>query len=142
MSILVVDDSEDARDVMAALLRSSGYDDVSTADCAAQAYGLLGLSPTGAETPAGASPERAPDVELVLMDMDMPSTDGLEACRCIRGNARLRDVPVIFVTGKTDDRSVRAAFAAGAADCIAKPVRRAHLLATIADVLAHRFAAR
>lgn len=137
MSILVVDDSEDARSVMRALLLASGYPDVSTADSAAEAYGLLGLSPSGSELPAGAGPQ---DVELVLMDMDMPSTDGLEACRCIRGHSRLRDVPVIFVTGKTDDRSIRAAFSAGAADCIAKPVRRARLLATMADALARRAA--
>lgn len=136
MSILVVDDSEDTRVVMEAMLRKSGCEDIATADCAEEAYGLLGLSPCGAEGAQNPGADQVGSrVELILMDIGMPTTDGLEACRCIKGHARLRAVPVIFVTGQTDAASVRAAFSAGAAALVAKPVCRADLVASMREAL-------
>lgn len=132
MSILVVDDSQDARNVMASILKGSGYEDVAMADSAEEAYGMLGMKAQGT-----AHRVRSP-VELILMDIDMPHTDGLEACRRIKEDDRLRDVPVIFVTGQTDARSMRAAFSAGAADFISKPIRKADLIASMGSLLGDR----
>jgi phosphoserine phosphatase RsbU/P len=134
MSILVVDDSEDARVVLESYLRACGYRDITTADCVEEAYGVLGLSPSGDEATVDPTTGANP-VKLILMDISMAETDGLEACRRIKESERLRKVPVIFVTGQTDPTSVRAAFQAGAADFIAKPVRKADLEARMQAVL-------
>jgi len=137
MSILVVDDSEENRDLMQCFLHDAGYDDVQMADSAEEAYGVLGLLPGGVEA-ATFSPHRdltGSPIELIFMDIGMPVTDGIEACRRIKKHDRLREVPLIFVTARTDAGSVRAAFAAGAADLVSKPVVRANLLARMRAVL-------
>lgn len=69
--------------------------------------------------------------ELVLLDAGLPGLDGLEVCHRLRLNARLRDVPVVFVTRRDDARTEAAAFEAGASDYILKSVAPAVLRARI-----------
>jgi DNA-binding response OmpR family regulator len=69
--------------------------------------------------------------ELVLLDAGLPRLDGLEVCRHLRLNARLRDVPVVFVTRRDDAHTEAAAFDAGASDYILKSVAPGVLRARI-----------
>jgi diguanylate cyclase (GGDEF)-like protein len=124
--ILVVDDSPDSRALLQLALREAGYTDVRLAGSAAEAFSVLGLG--------GAAPSRPP-VDLVLMDVQMPGMDGLEACRRIQADDGLRDVPVIVVTAETEDETLQAAFAAGAVDYITKPLRTPELIARTRSVL-------
>jgi PleD family two-component response regulator len=127
MRILVVDDSEDWRDLTEAALMAAGYSQVATAASATDAYGRLGLKPrTGDRTAA---------VDLVVLDLIMPEIDGIEACAQIRSDARYADVPVIMVTSAHDMDSLSSAFIAGATDYVTKPFNRVELLARVRSAL-------
>lgn len=62
---------------------------------------------------------RVPD--LVLLDLLMPGTDGVEVCRLLRADPRLADVPVIFLTAATERDLLVRAFETGAVDYLTKP---------------------
>ena len=127
MRILIVDDSEDWRDLTEAALMAAGYDQVATAESAAAAYLKLGV---------GAPPDNgAAAVDLIVLDLVMPEIDGIEACARIRGDARYIDVPVIMVTAASDMDSLSSAFIAGATDYITKPFNRVELLARVRSAL-------
>ncbi len=69
--------------------------------------------------------------DLVLLDILMPGIDGYEVCRRMRADARMRHVPVIFVTAKTDSEDEEQGFNLGAVDYITKPISPAVTLARI-----------
>ena len=127
MRILIVDDSEDIRDLTHALLVDAGYRDVTTADSATTAFKVLKLA-----TPAAIEPT-APD--LLLLDVIMPDIDGIEACARIKNDPRYMDMPVIMVTQRSDMDTLANAFVAGATDYITKPVERVELLARVRAAL-------
>jgi len=59
--------------------------------------------------------------QLVLLDVDMPVMDGYAAIRLLKSNPMTKDIPVIFLTGKSDERSELEGLSLGAIDYIAKP---------------------
>jgi len=73
--------------------------------------------------------------DLILMDIMMPGIDGYEACRKIKEKEACRDIPVIFLTAKTDTESLSKAFQAGGVDYVSKPFRSTELLARVATHL-------
>jgi CheY-like chemotaxis protein len=75
---------------------------------------------------------------LILMDINMPSLDGIETCRRLKLDAATRNTPVIFVTGSTDDATLEAAFGAGGSDYVRKPVSRVELMARVRTCLAQQ----
>lgn len=135
MSILIVDDFEEQRELLAATLKQAGYRAILFADSAASALRQLGI---GAPAPPAAQ------VDIVLMDLHMPDMDGLAACRKIREDGRFEHLPVIVVTAKTEGTDITAAYTAGATDYIHKPVVPAELVARVsmAMTLKEEFAAR
>ena len=68
---------------------------------------------------------------LVLLDLEMPKISGVELCRVIRSDRRWSELPVIFLTGHTDQASVHRVFAAGADDYVGKPFVPAELMVRI-----------
>jgi DNA-binding response OmpR family regulator len=76
--------------------------------------------------------------DLVIMDVVMPSLNGIETCKRLKDSDDFRQIPVIFVTGNTDDRILEAAFEAGASDYVRKPVRQIELLMRVRAALAQR----
>lgn len=70
--------------------------------------------------------------DLILMDIMMPVMDGFETCRRIKEIEAFKDVPVIFLTAKTDAESLSKAFVSGGLDYISKPFRPEELLARVA----------
>ena len=127
MRILIVDDSEDWRDLTEAALIDAGYEQVTTAESAADAYSKLGV---GARQASGGAV-----VDLIVLDLVMPEIDGIEACARIRGDTRYIDVPVIMVTAASDMDSLSSAFIAGATDYITKPFNRVEILARVRSAL-------
>lgn len=75
---------------------------------------------------------------LILMDINMPSLDGIETCRRLKLDAATRNIPVIFVTGSTDDATLETAFGAGGCDYVRKPVSRVELMARVRTCLAQQ----
>jgi PleD family two-component response regulator len=126
MRILVVDDSDDARELTEAALLSAGYKDVLTASSAWEAFKLLDLGQTG-DIAAGA--------DIVLLDIMMPEIDGIEACARIRNDPHYADTPIIMVTSRDDMDSLSNAFVAGATDYVTKPVNRVELIARVRAAL-------
>jgi two-component system, HptB-dependent secretion and biofilm response regulator len=104
--ILIVDDDEDARDMMHQFLENEGYR-VLEAGNGEQALQIFKNHP-----PA-----------LILMDAIMPIMDGFDACRKIRDIQGVEHVPIIMITAMEDDASIRRAFDAGAEEYITKPIQ-------------------
>ena len=69
--------------------------------------------------------------DLILLDIMMPDIDGFEACRRIKANPRLADIPVIFITAKNEDEYEEQGFSIGASDFIHKPINAPILLARV-----------
>jgi two-component system cell cycle response regulator DivK len=91
------------------------------------------LSATDAET--GLTLARGQQPDLVLMDIQLPGMDGLEATALLKGDECTRDIPVIALTAlamKGDEERIRAA---GCDGYIAKPIAYKDFLATIATHL-------
>jgi DNA-binding response OmpR family regulator len=72
---------------------------------------------------------------LVLLDIAMPYVNGLEACAKIRSMAGYADVPIIMLTGYTDERLRSSARQLGANDYITKPLRLRELLRVLSGYL-------
>ena len=73
--------------------------------------------------------------DLVLLDVMMPEMDGFETCRRFKQVELLREIPVIFVTAKTDVEDLARGFEAGAVDYITKPVKQPEVHARVATHL-------
>jgi CheY-like chemotaxis protein len=75
---------------------------------------------------------------LILLDIMMPDMDGYEVCRRLRDDEITRDVPVIFVTANTDDKTLKDAFEAGGTDYVRKPVNRVEIQARVKSALTNQ----
>ena len=108
--ILAVDD---ATDLLALMAKALGPDyDVDTA------------------ADAGSAIEKAfadPHPDLILLDIEMPEVSGFEVCRALKGEALTADIPVIFLTGKTDAQAQVEGLQLGAVDYVMKPINAAVL---------------
>ena len=125
MAILIVDDSTDHYALLRSILTKAGHDQILEAESAQEAFSRLKLDGT----------QSATDIDLILMDVLMPGIDGVQACRRIKQQPHLRDVPIIMVTAKNDIENLHEAFAAGAMDYINKPVKSVELLARVASAI-------
>ena len=65
----------------------------------------------------------------------MPGMDGIEACRQLKGQERLKDIPVVMITVRDDAEALQQSFAAGANDYIIKPVKETELLSRVRSVM-------
>lgn len=76
--------------------------------------------------------------DLILLDVTMPGMDGYQVCRRLKGNPATRHIPVIFLTGKTDEADEEKGFHVGAVDYIHKPFSGPIVLARVRSQLALR----
>ncbi len=73
--------------------------------------------------------QEAPD--LILLDVTMPGMNGYEVCSIIKSNPKTKDIPILFLSAKTDAESVVKGFDVGGVDYIAKPYRPREVLARV-----------
>ncbi len=69
--------------------------------------------------------------DLILLDVNLPDIDGYKVCRQLKSNDFSKDIPVIFITVRTDPESMRMGFEAGGVDYLTKPFNREELLLRI-----------
>jgi putative two-component system response regulator len=112
--ILAVDDDSDLLALMARAL-SAEYEVITAAE--------------GGAAIVAAEGEPRPD--LILLDVEMPEVSGFEVCRALKGEARTADIPVIFLTGKTETQAQVEGFESGAVDYITKPINSKVLKARV-----------
>jgi putative two-component system response regulator len=82
-----------------------------------------------------------PTPDLILLDIMMPEMDGYEVCRQLKADPQTRDIPVIFLTAKTQLADEHQGFELGAVDYIIKPISPAIVLARIKTHLTLKAAA-
>ncbi|MBF0469577.1 MAG: response regulator [Desulfamplus sp.] len=74
--------------------------------------------------------------DIILMDIMMPHMDGYEACRMIKADETIADIPVIFITAMSEDEDESHGFEVGGVDYITKPVSKSIVRARVATHLA------
>ncbi len=112
-TILIVDDTETNIDILLELLGSE-YDILVALD-GKSAFAIL----------------EEEVVDLVLLDIMMPEVNGFEVCTRMKLQSSTRDIPVIFVTAKTDEDSIEKAYDVGGIDYVTKPFKPRELQARI-----------
>lgn len=69
--------------------------------------------------------------DVVLLDIVMPGMDGYEVCTRLKADPAVADIPILFITGQTDEQSILRGFDVGASDYVTKPFRSKELLARV-----------
>jgi len=120
MAVLVTaEDDEDIRTIVTRSLRRAGHSVIAVAD------GVQGLAAVRAHHP-----------DAVITDVDMPHMNGLQLCREIRRDPRLKHIPVVVVSGSIDSQDAQA-LEAGVTMILPKPFVADDLLRHLTEVLAH-----
>ncbi len=65
--------------------------------------------------------------DLILMDIEMPRLSGIEACKLLKKNAATREIPVIFLTMRGEEKSVQEGRTSGCSEFLTKPVNEQKL---------------
>jgi diguanylate cyclase (GGDEF)-like protein len=102
--ILIIDDSREVHTLVTCLLR----------DEPVRVYSAFTVK-VGIDLAASVRPD------LILLDIEMPETDGFETCRRIKSNPALQNLPIIFLTGRTSTEEIVRGFDLGAVDYVTKP---------------------
>jgi CheY-like chemotaxis protein len=116
--ILVADDNETNRDILATRLEANGYEVLHAGD---------------GEQALAVTREHRPD--LILLDIMMPKLDGIEVCRRIKGDAALPFTPIVLVTAKAESSDVVEGLDAGADEYLTKPIDQKALVARVKALL-------
>jgi two-component system, cell cycle response regulator DivK len=120
-NILIVEDDEMNRDMLSRRLRKKGFE--------------VQIAIDGVEGVAMAESVR-PD--LILMDMSLPRLNGWEAAAVIKGNALIRDIPIIALTAHAMESDRQRALGSGCDDYDTKPIDLPQLLEKMDKLLAAR----
>jgi diguanylate cyclase (GGDEF)-like protein/PAS domain S-box-containing protein len=119
--VLIVDDNEMNRDMLARRLERKGYH----VNVAASAHELMERVKKDA-------------IDLVLLDIEMPEISGLEGLRMLRELYNPIELPVIMVTARNQSEDIVKALGMGASDYLTKPIDFAVALARIGTQLSHK----
>ncbi len=122
--VLVIEDETDLRELLEYNLKGAGYDVASAADAASG---------------VALARERRPD--LVLLDIMLPDSSGLDVCRMLKSHPATRDTQVMMVTAKGEEIDRVVGFELGADDYVVKPFSTRELLLRVQAVLRRRAAA-
>ena len=117
--ILIAEDERDIRDLVAFTLRFAGYEVFAAAN---------------GEEAVELAPKVSPD--LILMDVRMPRMTGYEACRIIKLNPDLRDIPIVFLSAKGQETEIQQGLEAGAEEYLLKPFAPDQLTSHVKTILA------
>ena len=117
--ILIAEDEPDIRELVAFTLRFAGHEVTTAAN--------------GEEAVQRAS-QIVPDI--ILMDVRMPRMTGYDACRLMKADPILKDIPVVFLSAKGQDSEIQTGLAAGAEEYLLKPFAPDQLTERVRVILA------
>jgi DNA-binding response OmpR family regulator len=117
--ILIAEDEPDIRDLVAFTLRFAGYEVVAASN---------------GEEAVDLAPRENPD--LILMDVRMPRMTGYDACRMMKANPDLKDIPVVFLSAKGQESEIQTGLDAGAEEYLLKPFAPDQLTDRVRAILA------
>lgn len=117
--ILIAEDERDIRDLVAFTLRFAGHEVFAAAN---------------GEEAVEMAPKVNPDI--ILMDVRMPRMTGYEACRVMKQNPDLRDIPVVFLSAKGQETEIQQGLDAGAEEYLLKPFAPDQLTSHVRAILA------
>src|SRR3990172_3863503 len=117
--ILIAEDERDIRDLVAFTLRFAGYE-VFPASNGEEAVEL--------------APKVNPD--LILMDVRMPRMTGYQACKVMKTNPDLKDIPVVSLTARGQESEIQQGIEAGAEEYLLKPFAPDLLTTRVKAILA------
>ncbi|CAC5343267.1 MULTISPECIES: response regulator [Planktothrix] len=118
-TVMIVDDSNALREIIAKMLRDSGMEVISAED------GVQALEKI----------EQVTQLDLVVLDIVMPNMNGYELCRHIKKNPKTQNIPVVMCSSKSEDFDRIWGIRQGADAYISKPFRPEELLSTIKQLL-------
>jgi CheY-like chemotaxis protein len=116
--ILIAEDEPDIRELVAFTLRFAGHEVTTTSN--------------GEEAVQQAS-QIIPD--LILMDVRMPKMTGYDACRVMKTNPALKDIPIVFLSAKGQDSEIQTGLDAGAEAYLLKPFAPDQLTQQVRTIL-------
>lgn len=117
--VLIIEDDVIMQKVLRDTLRPEGYEVIVCPD------GLSGLA---------RAPEEKPD--LILLDVNLPDTSGVEVCRKLKANEALRHIPVILMTGEAREVAQKIeGLGTGAEDYLLKPISPRVLAARVKQLI-------
>ncbi len=117
--VLIVDDSKVMRDMIAACLKPKPSLVTTQASSGLEAIEQLSLKP----------------FDAVILDLNMPDIGGIEVLEFVRGQDKLRDLPIIIVTTRGDESSRENAMKAGATRYVTKPFTPEAILAEVSALV-------
>jgi len=116
--ILIAEDDPDIRELVAFTLRFAGHEVVAASN------GEEAVQLAAREFP-----------DLILMDVRMPRMTGYDACRAIKANSELRDIPVVFLSAKGQESEIQTGLEAGAEEYLLKPFALDQLMDRVRVIL-------
>lgn len=114
IKLLVVDDNEHNLELVSKILKLEGYEII--------------LCENGRNALAVLNSQH---VDLILLDIMMPGLDGFDTCIIIKENNELADIPVIFLTARTELNDIVKGFNVGGVDYVSKPFSKEELIARV-----------
>jgi CheY-like chemotaxis protein len=117
--ILIAEDERDIRDLVAFTLRFAGYEVFAAAN-----------GEEAVEMASNVSPD------LILMDVRMPRMTGYEACKIMKLNPDLKDIPIVFLSAKGQETEIQQGLEAGAEEYLLKPFAPDQLTSHVKAILA------
>ncbi|MCX5793937.1 MAG: response regulator [Elusimicrobia bacterium] len=119
IKVLIVDDEPAIAESLQAFLQARGYEASSAPD-----------------GPEGVAAARKSKPDLMLLDIMLPTLDGIEVCRILKADAGTKDIRIVMMTGLGHTSDLELALTAGADGYLAKPYDLDQLIQKIQKVLA------
>lgn len=113
-SILIVDDDFETLSLLGKILSRESYNVIPASS------GLQAIALTKSKRP-----------DLILLDINMPEYNGFQVCQALKSDTDTEGIPIIFLTGKTNEDDILQGFRSGAVDYIQKPFNHSELMARV-----------
>jgi DNA-binding response OmpR family regulator len=117
--ILIAEDEPDIRELVAFTLRFAGHEVTATSN------GEEALNQASVILP-----------DIIIMDVRMPRMTGYDACRAMKKDEALKDIPVVFLSAKGQDSEIQTGLEAGAEEYLLKPFAPDQLAERVKTILA------